>query len=87
MSERSTTQLPGAWTLVRDIATFLGGWAMIFMEISRPEVRESVLLLAGTFIGIPGFGVAFTSIADAVRRGGTGGSQSQPAEPAGSPSS
>lgn len=73
------------WTLVRDICTFLGGWAMIFMEISRPEVRESVLLLAGAFIGVPGGGVAVASIAEAVRRGGTGGSQSQPVEPASSP--
>ena len=50
MSERATQTpspplLPGWWTLTRDVLTFLGGWAMIFLEIRRPEIRDSVLVL------------------------------------------
>ncbi len=93
MSERDTTQqqaprLPSAWTLTRDILSFFGGWVLIFLEVTKPEVRESVLILAGTVIGVPGLAVGASTVAEAVtaRRNGTGGSPSQPAEPASSPS-
>lgn len=80
MSERAATRkrhyrLPGWWTLTRDIASFLGGWAVIFFEVQRPEIRESVLLFAGTVIGVPGLAVGATSIVEALarRRDGTAG--------------
>jgi hypothetical protein len=75
--------------LLRDILSFLGGWALIFMEVSRPEIRESVLVLAGSVIGVPGLAVGATSIAEAIsrRRSGTDDSPSQPAEQASSSSS
>lgn len=86
MSEQETSQraprLPGLWTLLRDIGSFLGGWALIFMEVQRTEIRESVLIFAGGVIGIPGLVVGGTSIAEAIRgrRNGTGSpsSESQP---------
>jgi hypothetical protein len=65
VSERETP-LPGIWTLARDVLTFFGGWAVIFMEVARPEVRESVLLLAGSVIAVPGAAAAVTG-----RRAGT----------------
>ena len=88
MSERATppasSQLPGVWTLIRDILSFVGGWAVIFMEVSRPEIRESVLVLAGSIVGIPGLAVGGQAIAAAIRRNGTGGSPQQPVEQASS---
>lgn len=84
MSDRASdrqSRLPGRWTLVRDVLSFFGGWALIFMEVSRPEIRESVLVLGGSIISAPGLGVAWEAIR---ARTGTGGSQSQPAD---SPSS
>lgn len=91
MSERETrqpSQLPGAWTLLRDILSFLGGWALIFMEVQRTELRESVLILAAGIVGAPAGFVGLQSVADAIaaRRGGTGGSSSSPPEVAPSPS-
>lgn len=90
MSERATQQqprLPGLWTLVRDVLSFFGGWTLIFLEVSRPEVRESVLILAGAVIGVPGLAVGASSIAEAVRsRAGTGSSPSPQVESASSPS-
>lgn len=76
------TKLPGAWTLTRDILSFLGGWALIFMEVMRPEVREAVLLLGGSLVGVPGLAVGAASVAEAItqRRNGTGGSSQPRAE-------
>lgn len=75
------------WTLVRDVLSFFGGWTLIFLEVSRPEVRESVLILAGAVIGVPGLAVGASSIAEAVRsRVGTGSSPSAQAESASSSS-
>jgi len=81
-------RLPGAWTLTRDILSFLGGWALIFMEVTRPEVREAVLLLGGSLVGVPGLAVGAASVAGALtqRRNGTPGSSQQPAEVPSSPS-
>lgn len=92
MSDRETSpagRLPGLWVLLRDILTFFGGWAVIFLEVSRPEVRESVLLLAGSAIAVPGVAVGAASVVAAVtgRRGGTGGPSSSSPEEARSPSS
>lgn len=82
-------RFPGWWTLTRDMLAFLGGWGLIFSEVMRPEVRESVLVLAGSVIGVPGLAVGATSIAEAIasrRQSGTGGSPQEPASPASSPS-
>jgi hypothetical protein len=92
VSERETQRpgrLPGLWTLLRDILTFFGGWAVIFLEVSRPEVRESVLLLAGSAIAVPGAAAGAASVVAAVtgRRAGTGESPSSSPDPAPSASS
>lgn len=81
MSARGKTkpgQLPSAWTLLRDVLSFLGGWVLIFMEVSRPEVRESVLILAASLVTVPGIGVGAVSLVEAARRDGTGSRPSQP---------
>jgi hypothetical protein len=64
------------------MASFAGGWFMIFQEIQRSDIRESVLLFAGAVIGVPGLAVGATSVADALarRRNGTDDSQPQQAE-------
>ncbi len=87
MSKRGIPQqshrLPGAWTLIRDILSFLGGWVLIFLEVQRPEVRPLVLLLAGGTVGIPGLGVGVKSIAELIsqRPAGTPDLPLQQAEP------
>lgn len=82
MSKQASPRLPSAWTLARDILSFFGGWALIFMEVSRPEIRESVLVLAGSVIGVPGLAIGRDAVVEAIvrRRNGTGGSPSQLAE-------
>jgi hypothetical protein len=90
VSERTpwAERLPGVWTLVRDVLTFGGGWWVIFAEIARPEVRESVLLLAGSAIATPAAAQGLSSVAAAVtgRRSGTGGPPTPSPEVAPSPS-
>ncbi|WP_097319413.1 hypothetical protein [Paractinoplanes atraurantiacus] len=87
MSTQDRPSLPGAWTLARDILSFAGGWLLIFLEVTRPEIRESVLVLAGSVVGVPGVALGARSVVDAVRsRAGTPGpSEPPPADP--SPSS
>lgn len=89
MSDRATRErrFPGWWTLARDILSFTGGWALIFSEAQRPEVRESVMVFAGVIIGVPGLAVGATSLAEALRRGGTGEPSLPQPESPGSPSS
>lgn len=83
------SRLPGLWVVLRDVLSFLGGWVLIFAEVSRPEVRETVLLLAGSAIAVPGVSAGAASVVAAVtgRRSGTGGSGSGSPEPAPSQSS
>ena len=85
MSRRGSQpeRLPGVWTLIRDILSFLGGWALIFLEAQRPEVRGLVMLVGGAAIGIPGFAVGAASVAEVIsqRRGGTPDSPSPRVEP------
>lgn len=79
MGTRETPQLPGIWILVRDIGTFVGGWAMAFLEVARPEIRESVLVFAASAVGIPGLALGWRTVADAVRsRTGTDGPSGSP---------
>jgi hypothetical protein len=91
MSERGMSQptprLPGWWTLVRDIASFIGGWALVFTEVQRPEIRESVLVFAASVVGVPIAVVGAQTVVEAVtRRNGTGGSSSSPPAAASEPS-
>ena len=81
-------RLPGAWTLTRDIVSFAGGWWVIWNEVQRTEIRESVLLFAGAIIGIPGLAIGASSVAEAIRsRTGTGDSPSASPQSADSPPS
>lgn len=88
MSRRSAErQLPGAWTWLRDVLSFLGGWTLIFLEVQRPEIRDSVLAFGGAVIGVPGLAVGFTRALDAyiAHRSGTGGQPSQQVDSVASP--
>jgi hypothetical protein len=68
------------------VLTFLGGWAMIFLEIRRPEIRDSVLVLGGSLLGVPGLALGASSVVEAIRsRTGTAGPSGSP--PAGPSSS
>lgn len=83
MNERASSRqarLPGLWTLVRDVLTFTGGWILTFMEVSRPEIRESVLVLCGSLITVPGAFVGAAAVADSInrRQGGTPDPPSSP---------
>lgn len=86
MSRRDGTQaavkLPGWWTLARDIGSFLGGWALIFTEVQRVELRESVLVLAAGIVGFPAGAVGVQAVKEAIaiRRDGTDDSSSSPPE-------
>lgn len=81
-------RLPGVWTLLRDVLSFIGGWTLIFMEVRHPEVRDSVLAFAGTIIATPGLAVGAAALTEAIirRRSGTDEPPSQPAERVASPS-
>lgn len=86
-SDRQSPRLPGVWTLIRDVLSFLGGWTLIFMEVQRSDLRESVLVLAAGIVGVPAAAVGAQSIADAItRRNGTAESSSSPQVEAGSSS-
>lgn len=93
MSDRATSQhqpprLPPLWVLIRDILSFFGGWGLIYLEVSRPEVRETVLVFGGIVISTPGLAIGFSSLAEAFqRRNGTGDSPSPQVESASSSSS
>jgi hypothetical protein len=52
---------------------------MIGLEVSRPEVRESVILAAMAVIGVPGVAVGARSVIEATRQGGTDAPPSPPA--------
>lgn len=70
--------LPGRWALIRDVLSFAGGWALIFWEARRPEVRLLVMLVGVASTGVPTVAVAAASALDAFsrRQGGTPGSSS-----------
>lgn len=70
--------LPPWWIVTRDVALFVAGLVLVFWEVSRPEIRDSVLILGGSLLGGPSAALGATSIAQAiVSRAGTG-SQSSP---------
>jgi hypothetical protein len=69
---------------VRDIASWVLGWALIGYEVLlQDQIREPVLLLAGAVVGVPGLALGASSVAEAVRsRAGTPGpSGSSPVAP------
>jgi hypothetical protein len=78
--------------LTRDIALFVSGLVVMFLEIRRPEIRDGALILVGILFGSPIGAAGLSSLAEAVTsRGGTGPSSSSPPAagqpPSGSPSS
>lgn len=72
---------PGRWTLARDILSFFGAWALVFMEARRPELREAVLLFAAGVVSVPAGLAAYGA-----RQAGTGGQSTSAPEPAPLPS-
>jgi hypothetical protein len=69
--------------VARDIVLFGFGVYVGWAEVNRPEIRDSVLLFAGSLLGTPVAAAALASAMDALRtRSGTGGpSSSSPAVP------
>jgi hypothetical protein len=71
----STQSGPGRWTVVRDVGTYLGGWALIFKQagivFDPPSLpSETMIWAAAAMIGGPGIVQLITW------RFGTGGSPS-----------
>ena len=81
-TERSPERTwPPKWVLARDVLSFLFGWGLIFWEVSRPEIRETVLALGGAAAGFPGLALGARSILDAMagrRPPGIDGPSSEP---------
>lgn len=77
---RRGAKLPAWWVLVRDIASFAGGWWLILAEAQRPVIREFVMVFGGVVIGVPGLAVGASSVLRALLRDGTDDSPSQQAE-------
>jgi hypothetical protein len=63
--------LPPWWVVTRDVALFVAGLVLVFWEVSRPEIRDAVLILGGSLLGGPTAALGATSLAQALR-GGTG---------------
>lgn len=82
-SRQDNSRLPGTWTLVRDILTFVGGWVLTFMEVARPEIREAVLILCGSLIAVPGAVVGATAAVDSLSRRRDGTPEPQSSSPGG----
>lgn len=66
--------MPPWWALVRDAGSWALGWVVVFLEIRRPEIRESVMIFCTGAVGLPMLEVARQAVVDAVsaRRSGTG---------------
>jgi hypothetical protein len=75
--------LPSWWVLARDIGLFLLGVIVVVWELSRPEVRDAVLLFAGTLLGGPVAALGLSSVAEAIasRPRTDSSSPSSPADP------
>ena len=82
-TQEDSRGLPWQWVLVRDIGLFAVGAVALFLEMQRPEVRDSVLTLIGVLLGSPVGAAGLASLADVLRsRGGTSrSSQSSPEDP------
>lgn len=66
---------------MRDMGLFLLGAGLAVWEVGRPEIRDSVLLFAGSLLGGPLAAAAWSSGVEAVRsRGGTATSSSSSPE-------
>lgn len=81
---------PGAFTVLRDAATWVGGWMIIFKQAGLffdppPQVNETLVWMAAALIGVPGV----VQIWQARSGGGTSTGESPPPSPspASSPSS
>lgn len=77
--------LPPWWILGRDIGLFLFGVIVVVWELSRPEVRDSVLVFAGGLLGGPVAALGITSVAEALASRGRTDSESS-SSPEGPPS-
>ncbi|GAA2681655.1 hypothetical protein [Actinoplanes palleronii] len=56
---RSRTRRPGTVTLVKDLLSYLGGWALIVHQavfVPPADFNLTLVLLGGTLVGIPGVG-------------------------------
>lgn len=91
-TQQESRVLPPWWIVTRDMVLFVAGLILVFWEVSQPEIRDSVLILGGTLLGIPSAALGATSLAEAVlSRGGTGSpsspSAADPAPPSSPPAS
>jgi len=84
---------PGLSTLVRDTATWVGGWIIIFKQagigFAPPgQVSETLIWMAGALIGVPGIMQVWQGVRSGQpgRPDGTGGSSSSAPLPGSPPS-
>jgi hypothetical protein len=77
----SRRRRPPTFTVVKDIVSWMGGWALIVHEslVTPSQFNLWRLLIGGALVGVPGFGQLL-----AMR---TGASPSPPPEPDSSPPS
>ncbi|GAA2516598.1 hypothetical protein [Winogradskya humida] len=80
----STRQKPGAWTVVKDAISYLGGWALILHQaviVPPQDFNLTLLLLGGALVGVPGISQLLAS-----RIGGSPSPPPPPDQPQPSPS-
>lgn len=54
----STRRKPGALTVVKDVLSYLGGWALIVHQAAAVPPQNFnlwLLLVGGALVGVPGF--------------------------------
>lgn len=74
--------------LLRDVLSFVLGWALIIYETGwQDPIHESVLLLAGAVVGVPGLALGASSVAESLRSRAGMPSPSEPAPQSASPPS
>jgi hypothetical protein len=78
---------PGLSTLVRDTATWVGGWVIIFKQAGigfapPSQVSETLIWMAGALIGVPGI----MQVWQGVRSGQSGQQTGTGASPPSAPS-
>lgn len=86
----SRTALPPRWILIRDVLLFGVGLVFAWMEVRRPEIRDSVLIFVGAMLGLPAALHSGSALLEAIsQRGsspaspsGTAGPSPSPPEPA-----
>ncbi len=78
----SRTALPPRWILIRDVLLFGVGLVFAYLEVRRPEIRDSVLIFVGGMLGLPAALHSGSALLEAISSRG-----SSPSPPSGTPGS